>query len=175
MKAMRMAPLAFVVSLAMAPSLAAAQEWKPYNFDECHCSAQFPGTPQVRTTPVRTNLGNLDAKMATLEVPEGFYAIMFVDYPKDRPTKSTPDDILTGVREGQVANLKGKLVSETKITMNGFPGRELRIEAPGDLVLFSRVYLAKERLYQSLAVTPKKREGSADVKKFLDSLKFEKP
>ena len=172
MNALRLAPLALV--LAMTPSLASAQEWKPYSSDECRCSAQYPGTPQLRTTPMRTNLGNLDAKMITLEVPEAFYAIAYVDYPKDKLAKANPDDLLNGARDGAVANVKGKLANETKVSMNGFPGRELRIEAPGDLVLNARMYMVKERLYQSLVVTPKPREGAADAKKFLDSFKFQK-
>ena len=161
--------------LLLAPRLAAAQEWKPYSSDECRCSALVPGTPQLRNQPMRTNLGNLDAKMVTLEVPDAFYAIAFVDYPKDKLGKTAPDKLLDGARDGAVANVKGKLASEAKVTMNGFPGRELRIEAPGDLVLAARIYMVQERLYQSLVVMPKPREAAADAKKFLDSFKFQKP
>jgi hypothetical protein len=162
-------PLALL--LTAAPRLAAAQEWKPYSNDECRCSAQFPGTPQQRNQPMRTNLGNLDAKMVTLEVPDAFYAIAFVDYPKDKldKSKATPEDLLNGARDGAVANVKGQLAKETKITMNGYPGRDLRIEAPGDLLLLARIYMVKERLYQSLVVMPKSRESGADAQKFLDS------
>ncbi len=161
--------------LVLAPALATAQEWKEFTSAECRCSASFPGTPQQRTQTMRTNLGTLDAKMVTVEVPDAFYAIAFVDYPRDKLGKTAPDTLLDGARDGAVSNVKGKLASETKISMNGYPGRELRIEAPGDLVLNARLYMVKERLYQTLVVMPKARENAADSKRFLDSFKFQKP
>jgi hypothetical protein len=165
-----LASLAFVVALA--PAIALAQDWKEFNSEDCRCSAAFPGTPQPKTQGMQTKVGTLEAKMFMLEMPNAFYAMAFVDYPKEAMGKQSPDQLLESARDGAVGNVKGKLASETKISMNGYPGRELRIEAPGDLALVARLYLVKERLYQILVVMPKAKEGTADAKKFLDSFKF---
>jgi hypothetical protein len=167
-----LASLAFLTALA--PAIASAQDWKEFNSQECRCSAQFPGTPQLKTQGMQTKVGTLEAKMFILEMPSAFYATAYVDYPKEGLGKKAPDELLDGARDGAVGNVKGKLANETKISMNGYPGRELRIEAPGDLALQARIYLVKERLYQILVVMPKAKEGEAEAKKFLDSFKFSK-
>jgi hypothetical protein len=168
-----LASFAFVVALA--PALASAQDWKEFSSQECRCSAQYPGNPQPKTQAMQTKVGTLEAKMFMLEMPTAFYAMAYVDYPKDALGKKPPDELLDGARDGAVGNVKGKLGSETKISMNGYPGRELRIEAPGDLALQARIYMVKERLYQILVVMPKSKESEAEAKKFLDSFKFSKP
>jgi hypothetical protein len=104
-----------------------------------------------------------------------FYAVAFVDYPKEAVASSKPDDLLDGARNGAVEKVKGKLESEEKITMNGFPGRELRIAAPGDLKLSARIYMVKARLYQTIVVAPKAKEVAGNTKRFLDSFKFTAP
>jgi hypothetical protein len=178
-KSLRSTGLRYLLALlvvGLAPAAAMAQEWKDFSSNECRCSAQFPGTPQQKTQTMQTKVGSLDAKMIMLEVPgAAFYALAFVDYPKDKVGDAKPDGLLDGARDGAVSNVKGKLASETKISMNGYPGRELKIEAPGDLALHARLYMVKERLYQSLVVMPKAKEASGDSKKFLDSFKFQKP
>lgn len=168
------APVAFL--LALAPAVASAQEWKDFTSAECRCSAQFPGTPQQRTQPAQSKFGSLEGKIITLDVPgNAWFAVYFTDYPKDAAEKRKPDVILNDARDEAVKNVKGKLATETKITMNGFPGRELRIDAPGDMTLHARMYVVNERLYHLLVVTSKAKDASADAKKFLESFKFQKP
>src|SRR5687768_12388519 len=116
-----LASLAFVVALA--PAAALAQDWKEFSSQECRCSAQYPGSPQPKTQSMQTKVGTLEAKMFMLEMPTAFYAMAYVDYPKDAASKKPPDELLDGARDGAVGNVKGKLASETKISMNGYPGR----------------------------------------------------
>lgn len=164
------------VFLALAPAVAVAQDWKDFTSAECKCSAQFPGMPQQRTQPHQSKYGALESKMILLDVPgTAFFALAFIDYPKEAEASRKPDEMLADIRDTAVGNVKGKLTSETKITMNGYPGRELRIDSPGNMSLHARFYLVKDRIYQSLVVVPKAREGSGDAKKFLDSFKFQKP
>lgn len=168
------APLTLL--LALVPAVAVAQEWKDFTSAECRCSAQFPGMPQQRTQPLQSKLGALEAKMIILDVPgTAFFALFFMDYPKDAVSSRKPDELLADARDAAVNNVKGKLASETKVTMNGFPGRELKIDAPGDMTLHARMYVVKDRLYQAIVVLPKSRDSSGDGKKFLDSFKFQKP
>ena len=167
--------LATTFLMLLASGAIADEGWKDNRSDDCRCSAQFPGTPQTKSQKMQSSIGPLDSKMIMLEVPNSaFYALAYVDYPKEEVGKANPDKLLDGARDGAVGKVKGTLKSETKISMNGFPGRELRIEAPGDIALAARIYLVKERLYQTLVVTPKPRSEAPEVKKFLDSFKFDK-
>jgi hypothetical protein len=163
--------------LLLAPASGFAEEsWKDHRSDECRCSAQFPGTPTAKNQTIPSKDGPLESKMIMLEVPSSaFYAVAYVDYPKDAVAASKPDELLNGARDGAVGKVKGSLKSETKISMNGFPGRELNIDAPKDLALIARIFLVKERLYQTIVVMPKARIDAAENRKFLDSFKFDKP
>jgi hypothetical protein len=173
----RLAALALSLLVVSSGADARAQDsWKEHRSDDCRCSATYPGTPQTRTQKMQSNVGNLDSKIIMLEVPNSaFYALAYVDYPKDLAATTKPDEILNGARDGAVSKVKGSLKTETKTTMNGYPGRELRIEAPGDMVLLARIFIVKERLYQALVVVPKTRADAAENKKFLDGFKFDKP
>jgi len=103
------------------------------------------------------------------------YAIGYVDYPKDKVANRSTDALLDEWRDGSVSNIRGTVKSESKINANGFPGRELVIDAPKDLVFIARMVLAKDRLYQSIVVVPKAHADAPENKKFLDSFKFDKP
>ncbi len=154
------------------PALAAAQEWKPYASTAGRYTALFPGTPKEQTQRMDTEIGPIDATIVSLETANAFYAIAFNDYPKDKIAKQTPDQLLDNARKGAVDKVKGRLVSEKRITASSYPGRELQIEAPGDLQIAERVFLVKTRLYQALVVTPKGKGVPDDIKKFLESFKF---
>jgi hypothetical protein len=156
---------------------ASADEWKEHTSTEGRYTAQFPGTPQQMAQRMDTKVGNLEAKVAMLSLPDNsaFYAVAFVDYPKEALAKSKPDELLDGARNGAVEKVKGKLELEEKVTMNGFPGRELKISAPGDLKLTARIYMVKSRLYQIIVVAPKAKEIAGNTKRFLDSFKFTAP
>src|SRR5215467_13701174 len=110
--------LALVAVTAVARAQeAAAPEWKDQTFKECRCSASFPGTPQTKTQSMQTKVGNLDSTMIMLEVPnQAFYALAYVDYPKDAIASSKPDALLDGARDGAVGKVKGTLKNETRIT-----------------------------------------------------------
>src|SRR5512143_2204435 len=143
-----------VIVLGLA-SLAAADEWKPYSSAPGRYNAMFPGTPKEVTQKMETEIGGIDATITSLETPNAFYAIAFNDYPKDKIKNQTPDQLLDNARKGAVDKVKGRLINEKKVAANGYPGRELQIEAPGDLQISEHVYLVKTRLYQVLVVTPK--------------------
>ncbi len=160
--------------MLLGAATASAQEWKEHRSDDCRCSALFPGTPQAQTQRMPSNFGPLESKMIMLDIKNvAFYGVAYVDYPKDATSK--PQETLNAARDGAVSKVKGTLKSENKITMNGYPGRELRIDAPGEAVLLARIYLVKERLYQTIVVTKVAQVDSPENKKFLESFKFDKP
>jgi len=167
---MRPVPVILLVACALSSTAWAEPVWRDTKSAEGRFSAKFPGTPQQATKPMRTALGNLQPRLFLLEAPgQPFYAVAYVDYPKDRIAGKKPDELLDGARDSAVANIGGKLASEQKITLAGFPGRELRVEKiRGDMILVCRLYLADERLYQALVVMPRAKESPELVQPFLD-------
>ncbi len=89
--------------------------------------------------------------------------------------KQSAETVLDNGRKGAVAQVRGKLVKETKIELNGHPGRDLLVALPsGKGFVRARCFFARPRIYQFIVSTPKGLENSEDVLRFLDSAKIER-
>jgi hypothetical protein len=172
---MKRAALIFC-ALVVSATAYAQPAWRETKSAEGRFSAKFPGTPQQASKPMRTAVGNLTAKLFLLEAKDQpFYAVAYVDYPKDRIAGKKADELLDGARDSAVANVGGKLASETKISLAGFPGREVRVEKiRGDMILVCRLFLADDRLYQALVVVPRAKETPEAIQPFLDGFQIVK-
>ena len=104
------------------------------------------------------------------------YGVAYSDYPEEGVRKSDPEKILDGGRNGAVSNVNGKLVIETKIALEGNPGRELVIDAKdasqGDLTIKARLFLVGNRLYVVMAAAKKGQVGFKEMDQFLQSFKL---
>ena len=67
-----------------------------------------------------------------------------------------------------------KLVSSKSITLNGYPGREVRIEGEKNLWIL-RVYMTKGWMYHILTSQPKRKGESPDTIRFHESFRLLDP
>jgi len=67
-----------------------------------------------------------------------------------------------------VANVKGKLRKEEKLTLGGAPARQIIIDAPNNIVLVSRFLMLDKTLVQALVAGSSNVENEPDTKRFLD-------
>jgi hypothetical protein len=150
--------------------------WKELKSAPCKSAIQFPGAPQEQKQKVPSAAGELDATMYLLESEggAGAYLLMCNDYPKDLVDKAAADKVLDGARDGSAKQMDGKVIGEKKITVNGFPGREIEIDT-GEFRYVARLVLAKARLHQAVAMSKTDKQKPADTRKFLDSLKIDAP
>jgi len=102
--------------------------------------------------------------------------VAYADYPETYVQSNDPETLLDGGRDGAVRNVKGTLVKEIKIKLDGYPGRELLVNgttADGkDFTVKQRMFLVKNRLYQVITVTPKGDTSRPELDEFLNSLKL---
>lgn len=135
----------------------------------------LPSKPTEQVMPIPSATGSLDVHIYVSLGQEGIaYIASYTDLPSAPGDQSQIIKALDDVRNGQLKNAKGKLLSETSISLDGHPGRELKIEtAVGPTVV--RIYLVNRRLYQILAVIPQAAAGSEavarDTAKFLSSFR----
>jgi hypothetical protein len=149
-------------------------EWKEFVSKEGGFSVVMPGTPTSGTQVAKTPIGAVTVHLFAAEVKNQgrAYLVTYNDVPELAGQPVDVEKGLDGSRDGILANMPGsKLLEEKKISLDGFPGRELTIEVPGKGTARWRVYMVKPRLYQVVAFGPKDITGLAEADKFFDSFK----
>jgi hypothetical protein len=147
-----------------APALAG---WKPFSPDG-KFTVLMPGVP-VEQPPVTNS--EFEAKKFSIRTAMSHVsglAIAYADQP-NRPVQSDPNKIMDALREQAKVDLRGQLLSEKPITLQGYPGRELRLSIPDGYEALQRIYLVDKRLYSLIVIAGSKGLDSPEAKKFLDS------
>jgi len=137
----------------------------------------FPEKPKETTKKVATAAGNLDNHLFYVEKgANSVYLLSYSDYPKGSVTANNKDKILDGCRDGVTNNLRGKRLSEKKLTVGAdkHPGRDILVELPNKNLYRTRLYLVGERLFQIVVLGPSEFVKDKQVDSFLDSFKLDK-
>ena len=153
--------------------------WKEFASKDGFFSILLPGTPVHQTQRIGSAEGPLDYFSYTLQTDTHSYYIAYVDFPE------VPNDvrgiikILDGGRDGAIATINGKLISEVDFLLKGVPARAITVEGTNEM-LKARIYLAELRLYLVMIVASKNQAATPEsssreietVEKFLDSFKL---
>lgn len=156
--------------------------WKIYSSTQGRFAIMFPGTPVEADKSYDTPNGRMDARdyvvMASAE-----YSVFYTDFALDLEQDSAErTKFFDHMRDRVVADFNAKVLTETVISLDGHPGRMMKLAAPDGSITRSRSYAVGKRLYQ-LAVTTSKSFGAPDgswfeeswATKFFDSFKLAKP
>jgi hypothetical protein len=149
---------------AQAQNKPAAIEWITHKSTEGRFSMLFPGQPTLREQEVDSARGKLVNYVVYASTDKAAFLASYADYP---PLTEDPQAVLDRVRGGVVDGMKGTLVKSEAITLQTVPGRQFEISYENRLA-HCRIYLAKNRLYQIVAIrlaTESKEEST----KFLNS------
>jgi len=147
-------------------------EWQPFTSRNGHFTIMMPGTPASSVESVNTAIGVVDLHSFTLETNEFAYFVAYGDFPPAFVQNADTEAMLDGARDGAVADVNGTLVSERRISVQGFPGRELWIEATvsGQKGLAqARMILVGNRFYQVLVAGPKEGFVESEAERFLNT------
>jgi hypothetical protein len=132
-------------------------------------SVKLPGTPEETK---QTSQG-VDIFMYTLKKDPLFYIVGYGDYPQATIDQRGPEAMLDADRDSFVKAVKGKILSEKKVKLDGNPGRDIMIEgASANFQL--REYLVGRRLYQIVSGGAKEAINSPANKSFHESFKLVK-
>lgn len=175
---MRKIPAAILFAILLfivAPKVQSQTEWPTFDSPEGKFSVLLPTKPTVEVKEIDSAIGKLTMYAYASENNLGYFLVSFGDYPKEPVDAAQKESVLDGVRSGVVKGLEGTLQSETKITLDGHPGRAFTAKrsVEGSEVVFNwKIYLVGRRLYQLAAATTTANAEAADVGKFLTSFKL---
>lgn len=164
--------IALIACFILSSFAAAAQtEWVTFSSPEGRFSLQFPEKPTAEVNHAiadKPTMYSFTAKSRTI----GCFA-SYADY---RVSDGQQQSALDNIRNAIVSNNGGRLLDETKISINGNPGRQLLMskttENGSELIYHSRMYLVGSRLYQIVAIYLKGDSQSPELPKYFDSFRL---
>ncbi len=152
-------------------------DWVPFKGDGC--KIEFPGTPTSQVQSVKTALGDLTMNIHMYEVPAGatddnfLYGLIDSEYPDsviNSDKKELLDQFFRKSVDGAVSNVHGQLLTEQTIGLEGYPGRDIRVNyQQGVAVIRMRFYLVRNRLFLLQTITDPKKESNPSIGRFFDS------
>jgi hypothetical protein len=134
----------------------------------------MPGTPSHDTQTTQSAVGPIPIHLYTLSAGYEGYMAGYSQYPETLFNLSKPEDVFDGAQNGVINNIKGQVVSQRSITMNGNPGREVvGTSSSTNLGFTMRLYIVKPKMFMLFYTQyGADKPMSADGKKFLDSFQL---
>lgn len=149
--------------------------WKKYESKEGSFSVRLPAEPKAQKIVLDTEVGRTYLNMYVLNRKDDnfIYSVGYIDYPVTLLQLKNADKILDDGVDGAVRNIQGILISDSKISIKNYPGREVAMEAAGGkVVVKARFFLVGQRMYQLMVTTDKKGADSYHIRKFLNSFEL---
>lgn len=129
---------------------------------------QMPGQPKEETRTLASAVGAIPHRQFLYTAPDKTaFLVAYSVLPPEKMKNANPEALLNEARDGPLRSRGGTLVEEKKIQLGGHPGRDLTFKKPDETVIRARIYLVKNRLYQTLVWGK-----NPDAVRFLDSFKF---
>jgi hypothetical protein len=151
-----------------------AAEWQTLTSQAGRFSILTPATLGEQTKHVGAADGGAELHVFTGYVGATEYMVSYGDYASTK--RKNDAAVLDRVRDGAIGALNGTLLSETKITIEGHPAREVTFNAvaPAGTQMTSkmRLFLVGNRLYQAWVSAPRGDLRPSSTDKFLQSLKL---
>jgi hypothetical protein len=173
---MRWAAFRILLAAALASLCCVPGQAEPRKFQsaEGRFAAIFPGWPHIWIEPRTEKSPVRWTFFFTTDDGSQSYQVVFFDLPKGTFDKlSSPQGFFDKMVAGLVMESKWSLLSNHRFAFaaEGFPARELVVDSSEGRVI-DRVYLIKDRIYQTMVAGPGGIEKSEVTKDFLDSFQL---
>lgn len=147
-------------------------EWKEFRSPECGFSALMPeGVSQYD----QVTYGDQHESETYLFYSQGqhqtYYTVQYGELSEKMQVLSPEADLNSFVK-GRVESFNGDILLYRRESLNGYPGREIKIQNEDGNYHFCRFYLVGRRLYVLSVFAPHENAASRDIERFFDSFKL---
>jgi len=142
--------------------------WRWVTAEDGKFRAAFPSQPSVEHSTEDTEAGKAQTVTysVTSEADGSFLAVAVTKFPDGTMAQALPSQVLEGARDGALANVNGKIVTDKSVMVDGpkggkrfYPGRDYEATGAQGTRISTRVILVEDRLYQIIFVrTAEKNE-----------------
>ncbi|HEX5150083.1 MAG TPA: hypothetical protein VFW07_01475 [Parafilimonas sp.] len=146
------------------------------------CKISFPKKPSEQSQILNTAIGQLQLNIYSYEADDNekddnlVYMLMETAYPDsviNSDKKEMLENFFRKSIDGAVNNVHGKLLTESIIQYEDFPGREVRVDfRDGLAVIKMRFYLVKNKMFVIQTITDTKNDFNKSIDKFMDSFQL---
>jgi hypothetical protein len=163
-------PFLFTLSalLLVAVGHLAAQEWTEFSSAEGRFSILMPGKPTRGTVDLPTRDSTVTAHALTALSPSIDLMCGYYDYPWPEPDI---ERVFDDTRNGSLKSVHGTLLSEQKVTLDGYSGRRFRSTGIGNAFLDEEMYFVGQRFYL-ITITTATKNPNKDINKIFASFHF---
>jgi hypothetical protein len=147
----------------------ASTQWRQVAPATVNFVVSMPGQPLAEREVEKAKSGDLVNYTLTLEKSDVAYVAGYSDLPPEAKVLTSKAS-LDEFRKGMVG--KSKLIAESEIVGQSFPGRNIKFRDADGLLYLAKVYVTgTPRIYYALATIPAQNEGSAaqSINYFLNS------
>lgn len=121
--------------------------WKTYTAPDHAFLIELPGEPRIETIQAPLDGGGA-VTINTITAKPTSHTSYSCDYTeRDSPRTESSDKILESARDGSVRKIQGTVLTQRRITLQGYPGLEIQVSARGDSLVDERLLLVRNRLY----------------------------
>lgn len=157
------------------PTQKSEESAQAFTTDEGRFTIALSEKPKFEFQTFEIEGKRMDAYMYTWLTAQGEYEVKWFDFPLTFNEPEVIKHTLDRVRDRLISKGDVKLLSEIEISLDGFAGREWKVEVP-DGVFMARAYLVNQRFYQVTTFIPKdKKSQETAAAKVLDSFKLFTP
>jgi hypothetical protein len=149
-----------------------APTWSEFTSDEGRFKLLMPRAPESQTLTIETAKGKIVHHSFVSTKGWITCLIDYADMPRDFVDPSNLKELFDQARDEFLREAQAKLASETQISLDGHPGREIKFNIYGGEGTL-RFYMVGERFYQlGIIISDLSDKSTAEIDKFFTSFKI---
>ncbi|HKZ79207.1 MAG TPA: hypothetical protein VJ124_12970 [Pyrinomonadaceae bacterium] len=171
------ASLLVVILNTLAFSIQQPAPWQKFDSPEGKFNVLLPSQPEVEVKDIESAIGKLTLYAYSSKNDTSYFQVSYADYSL-APTDEQIESVLDGIRRGVMDGLKAELISEKKVFLHSYPGREFvaqKTDEGVDIIFNWKIILVGRRVYQVAVASSPKDSDSPDVQMFLASFDLNTP
>jgi hypothetical protein len=146
--------------------------WKEVASRQGRFRVLFPGSPRLHQRTMASPVGPVDDTAYLLDTPDRSVMVSFADFTGYARKDADLMGIIQDGRDAVRKHLRGAVVRDRDIKLNGNPGKEVAIQTANQGTAYFRWYAVNRRLY-TLAIMGTKTTPPADeVERFFNSFQL---
>lgn len=135
-------------------------------------TVSLPGPPKVQTQTIAAPGGQIVFQIFACEMGGTSFTVTCAKYPDGQLRQEQSEELFDAVRDAFIRGINGKLVGESRTSIETYRGREIECKGGNGTVGRMRVFVVKDRLYQVIGATQEGTRGNAYVNRFLNSFQL---